>query len=265
MNAGMIHIGWVELALAAGFMLVAGGLSIYLTLGLGRTLFIGSVRTYAQLIALGFVLRWIFRIDTWWLVCLALMAMILFAAQTALARVKNRPPGLFGNTFLAIFLSGVLVLFAVTGLIVQVHPWHKAQYVLPLAGMIFGNAMTAVAIALDRLFDDLRKRRSRVHALLALGATPWEAALPSIRTSVTAGMIPIINSMNAVGIVSIPGMMTGQILAGADPAVSARYQIVVMLMLCAATSAGAMIAAGLAYRLAFDDGARFTLPGVGKK
>jgi putative ABC transport system permease protein len=264
MNGGIIEIGWLELALASAFMLVAAGLSLALSLRLGKPLLMGALRTYAQLLALGFVLRWIFAIDAWWLVCTALLIMTLFAVQIALSRVKNRPPGLFGDAFAAISLSGVVVLFTVTAAIIHVHPWHKAQYILPLAGMIFGNAMNAVAIALDRLFDDLRKRRPEVHDLLALGASPWEAALPSIRTSVSAGMIPIINSMNAVGIVSIPGMMTGQILAGADPTVAAPYQIVVMLMLSAATAGGAMIAVRLAYARAFGKDAVFTLPPASK-
>jgi len=260
MNGGMIPIGWVELALASGLLLVAAGLSVALSLRLGRPLLIGALRTYAQLLAMGFVLRWIFEVSAWWLVCATLMIMILFAVQIALSRVKDRPPGLCGDAFAAIFLSGVAVLFVVTAAIIHVDPWYKPQYVLPLAGMIFGNSMTAVAIALDRLFDDMRKRRDEVNALLALGASAWEASLPSIRTAVTSGMIPIINSMNAVGLVSIPGMMTGQIIAGADPAAAAPYQIVVMLMLSAATAGGAIIAVRMAYPRAFGKSAEFTLP-----
>ncbi len=95
--------------------------------------------------------------------------------------------------------------------------------------------------------------------MLAMGASPWEASLTSIRTALTAGLIPILNSMSAVGIVFIPGMMTGQVLAGADPQIAARYQIVVMLMLSAATSLGAMISVLLAYRRAFDDEERLIL------
>jgi putative ABC transport system permease protein len=255
----IIHIGYWELALASVFMLVAAALSVAMSLGLGRAIAIGAVRTYVQLLALGFALGWIFKHDSPWLVCAVLLIMILFAVQTLLARVKHAPRGLFAHSFFAIFLSGVTVTFAVTALVIHVAPWHKAQYVIPLAGMIIGNAMNAVSIALDRLFDDLRKRRDEVAMLLALGATPWEASLNSVRASVTAGMIPILNSMNAVGIVSIPGMMTGQLLSGADPSIAAGYQIVVMFMLSAATALGAMLAVLFVYKKAFNDKAMFTL------
>ncbi len=149
---------------------------------------------------------------------------------------------------------------AVTELIIRVHPWYNPQYVLPIAGMVLGNSMTGISLALERLFGDLGRRSDEVRMLLALGASPWEASLPSIRAALTAGLIPTINAMNAVGIVSIPGMMTGQIIAGANPGKAARYQIVVMLMLSAATAIGSMMAVALAYHKSFDREARFVLP-----
>jgi putative ABC transport system permease protein len=254
-----IEIGTLELAMASGFILVAGGLSIALRLGIVRSLLIASVRTYAQLLALGLVLRWIFGVNRVWVVVASLLVMGGFAVQTLLQRVQKRPRGLLGTAAVGIFVSGATVTFAVTALILRVDPWHDARYVLPIAGMVLGNSMTGISIALERLFDDLRRRREEVWTLLALGATAHEASRVSIRTALRAGLIPTINSMSAVGVVSIPGMMTGQVLAGADPAQAARYQIVVMLMISAATALGAMLSVRLGYRRAFDDADRLVL------
>jgi len=246
--------------MAAVFLLFAGSLSWMLTLGLGRSLTVGAVRTYLQLLALGIVLRWVFANQSPALVVLLLMVMMLIAAHTLLGRVRSRPKGLFLPSLLSIVVSGLTVTLAVTELIIRVHPWYNPQYVLPIAGMVLGNSMTGISLALERLFGDLGRRSDEVRMLLALGASPWEASLPSIRAALTAGLIPTINAMNAVGIVSIPGMMTGQIIAGANPGMAARYQIVVMLMLSAATAIGSMMAVALAYHKSFDREARFVLP-----
>lgn len=252
-------INAVELALAATFLLFAGGISWALTLGLGKSLLIGAVRTYLQLIALGIVLRWVFANDTPLVIVPFLGVMILIAAQILLGRVKSGPHGLFLPALISISTSGLTVILAVTSLIIHVHPWYSPQYLLPIAGMVLGNSMTGISLALERLFGDLKQRSEEVQVLLALGASPWEACLSSIRSALTAGLIPTINAMNAVGIVSIPGMMTGQIIAGADPGMAARYQIVVMLMLSAATAIGSILSVVLSYRKAFDHDDRFIL------
>jgi putative ABC transport system permease protein len=125
--------------------------------------------------------------------------------------------------------------------------------------MVLGNAMNGIALAQERLFEGLRVRRGEVMLRLSLGATPWEAALPVCQSAFKAGMIPTLNSMATVGIVFIPGMMTGQVLAGVDPAVAAGYQIVVMLMLSAATAIGTTVSLSLAYRQAFDGRQRLVM------
>ncbi len=256
---GVIEIAPWQLFLATGFILLSAGLSLALSLGLVRTLIVAMVRTYLQLWALGFALKWIFGLDTAAIVLPILLLMMIMAAVTVLGRVKEKPRGLFHRVLGAVFLSGVTVTFAVTALVIGVEPWYEARYVIPIAGMVIGNSMNGLALSLERVFSDLRKRKTEVHALLALGATPWEAALPSMRTALSAGLIPTINAMSAAGIVFIPGMMTGQILAGVDPPKAAVYQIVVMLMISAATALGSMTAVFSAYGRAFDGECRFTL------
>ncbi len=254
-----IVIGWLELALATFFIMAAGVVSVVMSLGLLRSLAIATLRTYLQLIALGFVLTWIFSTYSAWIVLGVFLFMMLMTAQILLKRVKHKPSNLYFSTFTAVFISGIIVTFSVTGLIVQVEPWYDPRYVLTIGGMVLGNSMNAIALSLERLFDDLSKRAAEVNQALAFGGTRWEASLPSIRTALTAGMTPILNSMSAVGLVSIPGMMTGQLLVGADPVEAAKYQIVVMLMISAASALGSMCSVYLVYNRAFDSEWRFIL------
>ncbi len=253
---GVILIGPWQLALATLFVVFVGVLSIRLSLGITKDLAVATVRTYVQLLALGFVLRWVFGIDSAWLVLGLVLLMVLAAARILVKRSPDAPPGIFGSAFVSMALTGFLVTFSVTGVIIQVDPWYLPQYVIPLAGMVIGNSMNGIALALERMFADLDRREGEVLALTALGATPWEAAHPAIRDALRAGLIPTINSMAAAGIVFIPGMMSGQILAGADPVTATGYQIVVMLMVAAATALGSVLALVLTYRR------RFTADGV---
>ncbi len=255
-TAGVIAIAPWQLGVATLFVVFVGVVSIRLSLGLTKDLAIATVRTYVQLAVLGFVLRWVFGVNSPWLVVGILLLMVLFAARILVKRSPDAPKGIFGSAFVSMALTGFIVTFSVTGVIVQVQPWYLPQYVIPLGGMVIGNSMTGIALALERVFADLDSRSDEVLALTALGATPWEAAHGSIRTALRAGLVPTINSMAAAGLVFIPGMMAGQILAGADPVNATAYQIVVMLMVSAATALGSVSAVLLTYRR------RFTKDGV---
>jgi putative ABC transport system permease protein len=246
-----IPIGWEGLAIATLFVVFVGIVSIRMSLGITRDLAVATARTYAQLIALGFVLRWVFGVAQPWLVLAIMVLMVLSAAQIIVRRSPDAPRGIFGSAFLAMALTGFIVTFAVTGVIVQVEPWYLPQYVIPLAGMVLGNSMTGIALSIERVYSDFDARSDDMLALVAMGATPREAAHKSIRSALRAGLIPTINSMAAAGLVFIPGMMAGQILAGADPVTATGYQIVVMLMVSAATAMGSLIAVMLTYRRRF--------------
>ncbi|MDO9108214.1 MAG: iron export ABC transporter permease subunit FetB [Coriobacteriia bacterium] len=249
---GVIAISWLQLALATGFVVFVGVLSMRLALGIEKDLAIATVRTYIQLIALGLVLRWVFGIDSPWIVLAILALMMAAAAQTIVKRAPDAPRGILGSSMLTMLLTGFTVTFAVTGLIVQVDPWYRAQYVIPIAGMVLGNSMNGVALALERTFADMDTHAEEILALVALGASPWEASGDIVRVAIRAGLIPTINSMAAAGLVFIPGMMTGQVLAGADPLHAAYYQIVVMLMVSAATALGSVMAVLLSFRRRFS-------------
>lgn len=241
-TSSLLPIGPWALAGAAAFLLIVWGVAQGLDLGLGRAIWTAAARCYIQLLLLGFALSYIFLWDSPQLTMAWLGLMAVFTAWTVRSRLRRFPQRVFGPVLAAILVSGFAITFGVTVGVIGLTPWHDARYLLPIGGMVFGNSMNGIALTLERLFSDLDQRNDRVEAWLALGATPWEASRDAARSAIAAGLIPTINGMATVGIVWIPGIMTGQVLAGADPSDAARYQIVVMLMIAAATALGAALA-----------------------
>lgn len=256
MDGGVLDITPWRLALALVFSLVAGGCSVALKLGLGRDILIGTVRTFAQLFLMGWVLGFVFAANSRWLVMGLFFIMAGAAAHTARGRVKEKAVAFAWPMYGSMAAVYLLVTVTVTGAIVAADPWWKPQYFLPIGGMVLGNSMNSVAVALDRLFSDLRARAAMVEMKLCLGADVSEASADVLRDAVRAGMIPAVNSMMAVGLVSIPGMMTGQILGGSDPSQAIRYQIVIMLMIVGATALGSSILTLIIRRRCFGPGQR---------
>ncbi len=250
MNADVV-IGPVDLLLAAGLVLVAGAVSVALQLGLGRRLALASVRTVVQLLLIGYVLEAVFDLATLPAILALAVVMILAAARAAVRRPSRTFGGAFRHAAGTLLLVSLAVTVTVTAVVLQTDPWFRPRYFVPLLGMILGNGLTGISLGLDSLLAALVEKRHQVEAELALGATSWEAARPHVREAVRRGLIPLINTMMVVGLVSIPGMMTGQILAGADPIAAVKYQIVVMFMIAAATSLGCMGVVLLAYRRLF--------------
>lgn len=241
-----------QVALSAGLMLVSVGLSAWLKLGLGRDIVISGLRMTVQLLLVGLILGWVFSLNAPLPILAIGLVMTLLAAQAASARPKKRYPGILLDSFLAVFGSSFLLTGLALSGIIRVRPWFEAQYAIPILGMVLGNTLTGVALSLDRFTADLSSRRGEVENLLALGATRWEAAHPLIRDALRTGMMPTLNSMLVMGIVSLPGMMTGQILAGENPQNAVRYQIIIMFVLAASSTLGSLGVVLLAFRALFD-------------
>ncbi len=248
----IIAIDAVDLVLCFAFVLIAGITSIALELDLARDLLVGTVRCYAQLFLMGYVLDFVFATRTSGLTIGVFLVMVAAAAQVIRGRVGKHGVPFVVPVFLSMLISYALVSFLVVAVIVGARPWWEPMYAIPLAGMIVGNSMNAISISLERLFSELDSRRNEVEMRLALGASANEASQGIVRTAVKAGMIPAINSLMGVGLVFLPGMMTGQILAGVDPQTAIRYQIVVMLMLVTSTCLGALITTLIVRRRCFS-------------
>jgi putative ABC transport system permease protein len=253
-GGGTIDVGWLDLALAAPLVLVAVALSRWQRLGLERGFVIGAARALAQLVAVGYVLVYLFESARWWLVLAALAVMLVAAASASTRRGKKIPARdrrvLLGISGTAMLLASGVTLAYVTQVMLRVHPWYAPRYLIPLFGMIVGNAMTAAALAAERLASEMELRRGEVEAYLALGASPARAAAEPVRRALTAALIPSVNGLMVVGLVQLPGMMTGQILAGQSPLLAVRYQVVVAFMLAGATAMTAAMAV-LWYRRTF--------------
>lgn len=262
MTGGVVDIGYIELFAASTLMLIAGFISFKLELGQTKRIVVSTVRCFIQLLAVGFLLQYLFEYQTWWIVALLLAVMVIAATQIATSRVKTSVPGLMPAVFVSIFVSSLSIGLIVVEGVVRPDPWYSAQQMIPIVGMIIGNAMSAVAVAVDRLFSDLDAREHEIFALVALGARPREAAYPSLKTAIGAGMTPILATMSAAGIVTIPGMMGGQILAGADPIAAAKYQIVVMLMLSAANTIAIVSVCFLTYKKRFSSNGYYLDRGI---
>jgi putative ABC transport system permease protein len=165
--------------------------------------------------------------------------------------VKKAPYHTALISFAALSASTLIVGLIVVGLIISPQPWYSAQVMIPIFGMILGNSMNAIALSMDRMYAEVHAHINEVEQLLCLGATPWEAARDYLRRAVEAGMMPTINSLMVVGLVSLPGMMTGQILAGMNPREAVRYQFVVMIMIAAAVAIGCLCMVALSFRRMF--------------
>lgn len=254
-----IDVSWTDLALASALVFVAVGISQWQRLGLARGLLVGAVRAVIQLVAVGYVLVYVFAAARWWLVLLALGVMLLAATATVSRRPSGRAAAgdrrtLWTISGTAMLVGAGLTLAYVTEVVLHVEPWYDPRYLIPLFGMIIGNAMNGAALAAERLASEMESRRGEMEAYLALGATPARASAEPVRRAMVAALIPAVNGLTVVGLVQLPGMMTGQILAGQSPLLAVRYQIVVAFMLAGATAMTAVIVV-LWYRRTFFTGA----------
>lgn len=258
---GLIDVTWLDLGFAAALVLVAIALSWWQRLGLARGFAIGAVRATVQLVLVGYVLAYLFATRRWYLVLLALLVMLIAATKTATDRQRGSRRVLFPITGTAMLLGAGFTLAYVDAIVLRVRPWYDPQYAIPLFGMIIGNAMNGAALAAERLASEMEARRGEVEAYLALGASPAMAAAEAVRRALVAALIPAVNGLMIVGLVSLPGMMTGQILAGSSPTTAVRYQIVVAFMLAGAVAITATIVV-LWYRRSFFTAAEQLIPRV---
>lgn len=241
-----INLGYLDLGIAACLVLLSSLLSWRLQLGLHGDMLWGAARSFLQLVLTGFVLLFIFQQDRWYWVVLALVIMLGVAVYTAQGRVKEPLLGKSWIFAVAIVSGSMVVLLYVASIVLRLeqHPglhWYAPRYVIPLAGMIIGNAMNAAALAVSRFAGDLHTRRAEVETALSLGATATEAVAGLRRDALRTAIIPSVNSMLVVGVVSLPGMMTGQILAGNIPTQAVNYQVMVVYMITAAATLTSVI------------------------
>jgi putative ABC transport system permease protein len=260
-GVGLVLLTPIDLALASALVLLLAAMSWRLRLGVERRLLIAAARSTVQLMLVGLVLKALFEQTHPLLIGLMALVMLLAAGVEVLHRQKRRfcGPWGYGIGAFSMFVSSFSVLILVLTVIVGVKPWYQPQYLIPLLGMLLGNAMSGVAIALDSLTRNAWDARGRIEARLLAGGT-WDQAIESIRRdALRSGLIPIVNAMATAGLVSLPGMMTGQILGGSPPMEAAKYQLLIMFVISAGTGLGSVSAVWMGSRRLFDERERLRL------
>ena len=247
---------FVDVAISVALVVVAIVVSWRWKIPVQKDMALGSVRAFVQLVAVGYVLRYIFDLESFWLILAAIMVMLIVGAWVAADRVKN-VSGAFVVTFTAMALGSLLTLglMLAVGLITP-----EARYVIPLAGMLASNSMNAATLTIRRISTDVEDHKLAIESALALGKSWREATRPYQREAATAGMISMLNFMKTVGIVALPGAMTGMILAGAEPLKAVLLQLMVGYMLLSAVTITSVVTLELTVRKFFTGCHQLVLP-----
>ncbi|HFI0042838.1 TPA: iron export ABC transporter permease subunit FetB [Streptococcus suis] len=247
-----VSVDNLSLALVFGLVLVAMGISQKEKLGLTKDIFMAVIRTVLQLIFVGYILKFIFQASN----VLLSLAMVLIILYNASVQANKRNPNSKKS-----LLHPFLALLASTGLTLTILVLSGAikfvpSQIIPISGMLASNAMTAIGLSYRAMYKSFTDNRQQVLEKLSLGATVKLASQDILREAIKTGMQPTIDSAKTVGLVSLPGMMSGLIFAGVDPVHAIRYQIMVMFMLLSATSLASVIASYAAYQTYFTDKAQ---------
>lgn len=250
----VIELSWWQLSLAALLVVALAVVAHLNRLNVSKPLLIAAARTAIQLALIGLVLEALFAVGSLFWVALMALVMLLVAGREVMARQKHRLTGgwAFGIGTLSMFISAFTVTILTLAVIIGPDPWYTPQYAIPLLGMLLGNTMTGVALSLDRLTESVWRQRAVIENRLMLGQR-WQEAISDLRReAMRSGMMPMINAMAAAGIVSLPGMMTGQILAGTAPGLAVKYQVLVMFTITVGSGFGTLAAVLVGSRRLFD-------------
>jgi putative ABC transport system permease protein len=242
-----IHVGLGEVGAAVALVAVALAISAWQRMQVETDMAVAAVRAFVQLTAIGYVIKLIFDSQRLLFVFVLIAAMVLFGAFTAQRRAR-RVPGAFWPLLVALGLAGAATL----GLVVVLGVFEPtARFLVPVGGMVIGNSMTAAAVALNRLGDDVAASEREIEATLAVGATSAQAVRPIVRRSLRSGVIPLIDSTKTTGLIFFPGTMVGMLLAGAAPVDAVRLQLILLYVLLGSVAIAALVAVLLAQRAFF--------------
>jgi len=251
MNTTIIDLSIWDLVKVYSLLLMSIGLAHLIKAGQVRDLFWAGLRMFAQLLLVGYMLHLVFSLEKALPVLLILIVMLGFAIQTIGARVQVKMPRFYRVVGTAIlFGCGGMTFFFCT-LVIGLDPWYDPRYLIPLAGMVIGNSMTGASLAVERLSAEFRERHDEIETVLCLGGSVQRAAEPAVSSAFRAALIPSINAMAAMGLVFLPGMMTGQILSGTAPLVAVKYQIAIMCVITGSVALTTFLILRLGYRSYF--------------
>jgi putative ABC transport system permease protein len=250
---GLVELNLVDLGWALGMMGICLLLSRWSNLALEGQLLLATGRSILQLLVVGYVIAVIFSLDNPLAVLGILAVMMTIATIVAKNRIDSRDKGLLPLVFGSLLISSCLTLGYAIALIIQPEQWYSPQYLIPLTGMVLGQAMNSASLAGERLSSAIKSHRLEIETHLCLGATPQQAIAGYQKEAIRASLIPTLNQMMVVGLVSLPGMFTGQVLAGSEPLNAASYQILILFMIALANLITAQLVTEGIYRRFFSE------------
>lgn len=242
------------LAFTLVFVLLALAISWWQRLGIQRDIVVATIRATIQLLAVGYILKFVFSSQSPIFTIAMITVMLVVAAQNAHKRAKKRR-GMFWRVLFSIGLTEIVTIGFL--LLVHIIP-PKVQFLIPISGMIIGNSMVAASLLLNRLQADIKSRKQEILVVLSLGGTPKQSILSILKDSIRASMIPTVDSTKTIGLVQLPGMMTGQIIAGADPIQAVRYQLLIVFAIMASAAITCISLGFLAYPSFFNKDLQLT-------
>ncbi|MBT4289484.1 MAG: iron export ABC transporter permease subunit FetB [Deltaproteobacteria bacterium] len=239
----IVSLSYYDLLLGSSLIIFLSVFSFLGRLKIEKQLLVSAIRTTVQLMSIGYILKFIFTQNNMILIILISLVMLFIGAREINARQKRKMKGVkyFFISSFSMFVSSFLLTILTLYFIIETTPWYEARYAIPLLGMLLGNTMTGIALSLNFLIDTTIKNKQIIEQRLLLGQNKKEVLLDIRKDAIRNGMIPTINSMATAGLVSLPGMMTGQILAGNPPVTAVMYQILIMFLICGGTGFGVFI------------------------
>lgn len=239
---GARDLTWLQMAATGGLIVWAIALCLVLRLHISSRIAIAATRAALQLAALGYVLRAILTTDEPFFVLPYILLMMMLAWREAVVKTSHNYAEMAAHMLLSLSCALALSFVLAAALVLQPSPWYESRYMIPVCGMLLGSCVNVLSLGMGRFLVSIEQGSAHVLCLLAAGASRWEAALPSLRVAMTTGLTPNLNQLSVMGLVSIPGMMTGAVLAGTPPLIAAKYQLMIMGLICF-TSSNALAAA----------------------
>ncbi len=249
----IVEIGPWRLLSAYFFLLLLLSFIKGQSIGKEKEILVSALRMTFQLILMGYVLVYIFDQNRLSVTLLIFFVMVFFAIRNIYGRVKVPVKKRLRRVIMLSMVAGTsLTIFYFLLLVINIEPWYEPRYFIPIAGMIIGNSMTGVSLGTERLIGEMKAKKELIEGALMLGATPKDAVMEIIKDTFTSAIMPTINSMVGMGIIFLPGMMTGQILSGVSPMIAIEYQIAIMLGIVGSVSITVFILTRLGYLTFFN-------------
>ncbi len=257
--SNVIDIAWWQLAIFSLMLIIPLAINKFYQLNLGKEMLISITRMVLQLVFVGIYLEYLFNLNSIainlvWLVIMITIGASSIVSKTHLPTSKILQPVIIGLT---VGLLPVILILCIG--VIRPSPWYSAQYLIPLAGMLLGNSLSGNIVALQHLFNAFQERRAEYEAAISLGASPQYASKDFVRNALRKANAPILASMATTGLVTLPGMMTGQILGGASPLIAIKYQLMIMIAIFVMMSISLTLSIHLALKATFTKEGRINV------